>query len=120
MEITGFVRTVLEMQTGSKQDGSTWQKRDFVVEIEGGQFPKILCITAFGKNADSVPRVGDSVRADVNVESKLYKDKYFTNVTLWKYDIIQNGDNGYTAQTISSPKSDIVESADEPEVELPF
>ena len=117
MEITGFVRKVLEMQSGNKADGSMWQKRDFVVETEGGTFPKILCITAFGKNADSLPKVGDSVRADVNVESKLYKDKYFTNVTLWKYDIIGNGDNGYTAQTTSSPE---LPSEPEAEVELPF
>ncbi len=87
MEITGVIRTISDVQSGTSKSGNGWQKRDVVVEEDFGNHPNSLCVTAFGDRVAKLNtfRVGDKVSVKYDVTAKSYNGRYFNNVNL--YDI---------------------------------
>lgn len=87
MEIKGTISKKLKLQSGTSKAGNEWKKLDVII-TQLDEYSKEVCITAFGDKAiDSVKRfnVGDSVEVSVNVESREFNGKYYTNVTGWKW-----------------------------------
>lgn len=82
MELKGIVVAVLPEQTGMSKAGKEWRKREFVIETEG-QYPKKICIGLFGDKVDKCPRVGATVTVGVDIESREYQGRYFTQVNAW-------------------------------------
>lgn len=85
LKISGNVTQVLEEQSGESKNGP-WRKRDFILET-GGEYPKKICITQWGDNIDqnSVSK-GDSVTAHIDIQSREYKGKWYTDVKAWKIE----------------------------------
>ena len=87
MEIKGTIKKKLKLQSGTSKAGNEWQKLDVII-TQSDEYSKEVCITAFGDKAiESVKRIneGDSVEVSVNVESREYNGKYYTNITGWKW-----------------------------------
>lgn len=85
MKIDGRVIRILEEQTGQGQRGE-WRKQDFVVHIEG-EYPKQICCTMWGDNIDKFAlQVGDEVSVGINVKSREYKDRWYTDITAWRVE----------------------------------
>lgn len=82
MEIEGQVIIVLPLQTGNSTKGA-WQKREFVIETPG-QFARKVCLTLFGEKVSDCPAVGDSVKVSINLESREYNGRYYTEAKAWK------------------------------------
>jgi len=84
MEITGKITRVFEVVTGNGRKG-TWSKQEFILE-QPGQFPKPVCVQLWGEELitkyDLV--VGLTVTAHINIESREWQGKYFTDVRCWK------------------------------------
>lgn len=76
-------------QTGTSQSGKAWQKREFIIEENVGNYPNSLVITAFGDRVEKLNtlRVGDYVTARFDAQAREYNGRVFNNITL--YDIIQ-------------------------------
>lgn len=89
MEITGVVKSVMPTQTGTSQSGKAWQKREFIIEENVGNYPNSLVITAFGDRVEKLNtlRVGDCVTARFDTQAREYNGRAFNNITL--YDITQ-------------------------------
>ena len=89
MEITGVVKSVMPTQTGTSQSGKAWQKREFIIEENVGNYPNSLVITAFGDRVEKLNtlRVGDYVTARFDTQVREYNGRAFNNITL--YDITQ-------------------------------
>lgn len=89
MEITGVVKSVMPTQTGTSQSGKAWQKREFIIEENVGNYPNSLVITAFGDRVEKLNtlRVGDCVTARFDTQVREYNGRVFNNITL--YDIAQ-------------------------------
>ena len=85
MNIKGTVLAVLAPQSGEGKNG-TWIKRSYVIEMPG-EFPKKVSVSIWG---DKFPilKDGESVDCSVEVESKEYNGKWYTEVKCWKVDII--------------------------------
>jgi len=85
MNIKGTVVAVLAPQSGEGKNG-TWIKRSYVIEMPG-EFPKKVSVSIWG---DKFPilKDGESVDCSVEVESKEYNGKWYTEVKCWKVDII--------------------------------
>lgn len=67
MEITGRIIQLLPLQTGQGKNG-VWKKQDFVIETDG-QYPKKICISAWGdKVSESVLVVGKEVTVSFDIE----------------------------------------------------
>ena len=76
-------------QTGTSQSGKAWQKREFIIEENVGNYPNSLVITAFGDRVEKLNtlRVGDYVTARFDTQAREYNGRAFNNITL--YDITQ-------------------------------
>lgn len=85
MEINGKIVQVLNEQTGNGRNG-VWRKRDYVLETTG-QYPKKVCLTVWGDKIDQFGmQVGDEVTAGIEIESREYNGRWYTDVKAWKVD----------------------------------
>jgi hypothetical protein len=114
MEISGNIIQVLPLQTGEGKNGP-WKKQDFVIETES-QYPKKVCISMWGDRIDeNMIKVGNGVTASIDVESREYNGRWYTDVKAWKLE----------GNTVSEGGDDIAVPADIPaavegEDDLPF
>tara|TARA_R110000772_G_scaffold67579_2_gene150057 strand:+ start:23971 stop:24294 length:324 start_codon:yes stop_codon:yes gene_type:complete len=89
MNIKGTIKQKLEVLTGTSTKGN-WQTQGFIIEtIES--YPKMVCIDAFQKVSEELNKyeVGDIVDVSVNIESREYNSRWYTDVKAWK--IVKEG-----------------------------
>lgn len=85
MNIKGKVVSVLPVQSGEGKNGK-WSKSPYVIEIPG-DYPKKVCVTIWG---DKLPvlTLGSEVDCSIEVESKEFNSKWYTEVKCWKVDVV--------------------------------
>lgn len=89
LNISGIVLNILPLQSGTSKAGNQWQKQDFILET-GGQYPRKVCICLFGDNVEKFPlQVGQSVTASVDIESREFNARWYTDVRAW--NVVYNG-----------------------------
>jgi len=96
MEITGRIIGVLPLQTGQGKNG-VWKKQEFILETPG-QYPKKVCLSLWGEKVDEY-RVaeGETVTASINLESREYNGRWYTEARAWKLNKQTSG--GYQGNT---------------------
>jgi len=83
MEITGTVVSLLPLQTGQGKNG-VWKKQEFILETPG-QFPKKVCLSLWGEKVDENRiNIGEKITASINIESREYNGRWYTDVRAWK------------------------------------
>lgn len=84
MTITGIVQQVGEILTGTSKAGKDWQKQQIIIaDNSNTTYPKSIAVNLLGSNVATC-RVGDSVVLDVNIESREYNSRWYTDVTAYK------------------------------------
>lgn len=85
MELKGKVIQLLQMQTGQGKKGQ-WRKQEFIVETQS-QYPKKVCLSVWGDKIDQF-RVaeGDQVNVSVELESREYNGRWYTEARAWKVE----------------------------------
>ena len=115
MEIKGKVTHILEPVTGTSAKGD-WKKQTFVILEDKEQYPKSIAIDAFNKDLEF--KVGDVINVSINIESREYQGKWYTNVGMWKSEMIEVGKaDGHKTPP---PESKTEEVVPEPTNDLPF
>lgn len=95
LNISGIVLNILPLQTGTSKAGNQWQKQDFILETQG-QYPRKVCICLFGDNVEKFPlQVGQSVTASVDIESREFNGRWYTDVRAW--NVVYNAQQGAPA-----------------------
>lgn len=92
MQIKGKVLQALPMEGGTSRNGNTWQKASIIVEVaENPQYPKKIKISNM-KNADAFSKlaIGTEVTFKVEIESREYNGRWYTEVNCWGWDAPQN------------------------------
>ena len=85
MEIVGKVEQILPLASGTGKNGE-WKKQDFILTTPG-QYPKKICITLWGDKIDEARiTVGEEIKAMIDVESREYNGKWYTDVKAWKIE----------------------------------
>lgn len=85
MELTGTVIAILPEVSGQGKNG-TWRKQEFILEIPS-QYPRKVCITMWGDKIDQFAlREGESVTASIDIESREYNARWYTEVKAWKVE----------------------------------
>lgn len=94
MDITGKLIEKLPEQKGQGKNG-TWVKASFVIETED-QYPKKICIDAWGDRVDNVNglNINDKVKVDFDVESREYNGRWYTNVKAWRIEKVGGQEAG--------------------------
>ena len=85
MEISGNVIRVLPEKSGEGRNGP-WRKQEFIIETEG-QYPKKVCIAVWGDRIDQFNvKEGERITASVNIESREFNERWYTDVKAWKIE----------------------------------
>lgn len=87
MELKGKVVQLLPMQTGMGKKGQ-WKKQEFIVETQT-QYPKKVCLSSWGDRIDQFNvTAGDLVNVSVDLESREYNGRWYTEARAWKIEKI--------------------------------
>lgn len=86
MDISGKIVQINAPITGEGKNGP-WKKQEFILEIPG-KFTRKVCLVAWGDTVkiDDL-KVGDSVKAHIDIESREYNGRWFTDVKAWRVDM---------------------------------
>lgn len=86
MEITGKLIEKLPQQSGQGRNGA-WVKQEFIIET-ADQYPRKVCIALWGERAKDLDSIsmGETIKASINVESREFNGKWYTDVKAWKIE----------------------------------
>ncbi|MBN1340839.1 MAG: DUF3127 domain-containing protein [Bacteroidales bacterium] len=83
MEITGRIIQFLPEVKGEGKNGP-WKKQEFIIETQE-QYPKKVCISSWNDKAGlSNFSENDMVTVGINIESREYNGRWFTDVRAWR------------------------------------
>ncbi len=83
MEISGNIIRILPEKSGEGRNGP-WRKQEFIVETNG-QYPRQVCIAVWGDKIDQFAlKEGERITASVNIESREFNERWYTDVKAWK------------------------------------
>lgn len=83
MEIQGKLIEIYEPITGEGRNGQ-WKRQDFVLETVS-QFPRKICFSTTGDKVDvSGLQKGQEITVSINIESREYNGRWFTDVRAWR------------------------------------
>lgn len=118
LELSGKVVKLMPVQRGESQRGP-WQKQELIIETVE-QYPKQVAITCWGDKVDEVQslQAGTQIKVGINIESREYNERWYTDVRAWKIDVEQGGGSGLNA-AMDPPEAPII-NMDETEGDLPF
>lgn len=87
MEIQGKIVQILPLQSGiGAQSQKEWKKQEYILE-QGGQYPKKVCFNLWGDMIDRfMLREGEEVTVQVDLESREYNGRWYTDVRAWRVD----------------------------------
>ena len=83
MEISGKIIDILTVKSGHSTNGE-WRKQEYVLETFT-QYPKKICFMAWGDKIDQFNiQKGETVTASIDLESREYNGRWYTDVKAWK------------------------------------
>ena len=114
LEITGKVIALLPETNGVSKAGNAWRKREFILETQE-QYPKKVAITVMNDKVDDLSHyvVGNTITASLNLESREYEGRWFSNINAWKL-------SGSTANATPPPAPPIEEGQIPDSTDVPF
>ena len=83
MEISGKIIELLLERSGQSANGE-WRKQEFILETEAN-YPKKICFMVWGDKIDEFKiQQGENLEVSIDVESREYNGRWYTDVKAWK------------------------------------
>jgi hypothetical protein len=102
MELKGKVIQLLPLQSGMGKKGP-WKKQEFIVETQS-QYPKKVCLSVWGDKVDQFGiSVGQFVNVSVELESREYNGRWYTEARAWKVEKNASGAADAPPPTMEEP-----------------
>lgn len=112
MQLTAKLVQLLPLQTGTGKNGQ-WKKQDIIVETSG-QYPKKICVSVWGDKIDEKKlKPGHMLKIDIDIESREYNSRWYTDVKAWKIEIAGGGMEDSSPRDIPPPDVDMSYSDDD-------
>ncbi len=85
MEITGNIKLIQDVESGTSKSGNEWSKRTIVVTT-AEKYPQDLSIDFLGDKIGQINnfQVGNPVTVGINLRGQEYNGKYYTSINGWK------------------------------------
>jgi hypothetical protein len=89
MELSGKIIAKLPPMSGEGKNGP-WKKQDFIIEMPG-TYPKKVAIAVWNERTDDLNALpeGTEIRARVDIESREFNGKWYTDVKCWKLEKLE-------------------------------
>jgi hypothetical protein len=87
MTITGTIKKFMPVESGiSNRTGNPWQNQTIIIE-QGGEYPKNVAVTVNPEKLDiNQFAEGEPITAHINIESREYNNRFYTEVKAWKIE----------------------------------
>ena len=96
LEIKGKIIEILPEKSGQSANGE-WRKQEYVLETDSN-YPKKICFMAWGNKIDEFDlKQGETVEVSVDLESREYNGRWYTDVKAWK--VSKEGMDAHNAHT---------------------
>ncbi|MDV7340507.1 DUF3127 domain-containing protein [Terasakiella sp. A23] len=93
MEIEGKIVQVLPLKSGKSAKGE-WSKQEYILETDG-QYPKKVCFMVWGDKIDEMAiKQGERLTVSIDIESREYNGRWYTDVKAWQVNRGQRQDQG--------------------------
>jgi hypothetical protein len=88
LDITGKIILKLNKTEGISKAGKSWSKQEFVIETQE-TYPRKVCLSTMNEKVTELERfnIGDLVTASLNIESREYNGKWYTDVRAWRIQL---------------------------------
>lgn len=109
MLIQGRIIRILPTEVGTRKNGGQWNKQGYIVEYGDDKYPKQVAVYLWGDLATNNPlTLGVEVELDVDLESREYNGRWYTEVKCWRVLSGQSVGGGQAAAptTIPAPTTD--------------
>lgn len=120
LDLVGKVIKKLPVQSGTSARGD-WSKQEFIIETQEN-FPKKICMNVWGsEKVEELSKFkdGENLKISVNIESREFNNRWYTDIRAWKIDRLEDGgSNIQSADPMNSPVD--FPSGDAGEDDLPF
>ena len=84
LELTGTIVQMLPYEGGTSKAGKEWRKVVFILETQD-QYPRKVAISLLNDNIDKYAiQVGKVVTANLEIESREWNGKWYTEVKAWQ------------------------------------
>lgn len=113
MEFQGIVKQVLPLESGVSKSGNQWSKASVIFDVTTNpQYPKLVKVSNM-KKADVFAKLtpGTKVNLKVEIESREYNGRWYTEVSAWGWDIIPDNQVQNDAPTQQSVQPTAFETA---------
>jgi len=122
LELKGRLVQKLQKESGEGRNGR-WEKQQFVIETQE-QYPKKICIVCWGDKISMLDSLneGDQLNVAVNIESREYNSRWYTDVRAWRIERVAGEDPaagelpGDIANELPPPEIEDADTTDD----LPF
>jgi hypothetical protein len=85
-KIQGTIVQVLPETGGTSKTGNPWKKQEFVLETSDN-YPKKIVFQLWGDKIDQLKiQQGELVTAYIDIESREYNGRWFTDLKAWKIE----------------------------------
>jgi hypothetical protein len=83
LEVSGKIIEILPVKSGQSANGE-WRKQEYILETET-QYPKKICFMVWGDKVDDFNiQQGETLEVSVDLESREYNGRWYTDVKAWK------------------------------------
>ena len=118
MELQGKIIEVQEIVEGTTKKGDHWQKQVYVLETDG-QYPKKIAFQVWNDNLRKFDIcTDDEVTIGIDIESREYDGKWYTDVKAWKCS--KKGSGSKPEPKVEDTGTDDTENSDDEFSDLPF
>lgn len=119
LDITGKIILIMPATSGTSKAGKDWTKQEFVIETQE-QYPRKVMMSVMGDKVTELKKfaVGNEIKASLNIESREYNGRWYTDVRAWK---LEGSTSGSSAQDDPfHPDNEPSFTADSSTDDLPF
>lgn len=88
LDISGKLIQKMNKMDGVSKAGKPWSKQEFVIETFD-QFPRKICMNVMNETLLSTLsgyNVGDTINASLNIESREFNGRWYTDVRVWRFN----------------------------------
>ena len=117
MEINGKIIELLPEKSGQSANG-TWRKQEYILETTS-QYPKKVCFMAWGDKIDQFAiKQGESLVVSVDLESREYNGRWYTDVKAWK--VSRDGNQDYSEPNPQNNEDEVPTNWGHSDDDIPF
>ena len=91
MKIKGKLVKKMDVETGTSKSGKDWKKQLVLIDT-GADYNPEICLQIFGsEKVESIEKlkIGKEYDFSINIISREYKGKYYTNIDCWKVENVE-------------------------------